>query len=80
MVCKILCWGIFNSLNNAPLPAILDEVNLNQMKTLIYRTSHYLRKKANILKISKSSTETYLHHFGYGNHILPMLIMAWAIM
>ena len=57
----------------------VDQLKLivnNQIKTLVENNQRYIMWEiANILKISKSSVENYLHHFGmlialmFGFHI-----------
>ena len=54
------------SLDDVPGSGRPVEVDSNQIKTLIDNNPHYAtRKIADIIKISKSSTENHLHQLGY---------------
>ena len=56
------------SLDNAPRSGRSVEVDSDQIETITENIQHYTtREIANILKISKSSTENRLHLFGYVN-------------
>ena len=56
------------SLDNAPRSGRPVEVDSDQIETLIENNQPYTtRQIANILKISKSSIENYLHQLGYVN-------------
>ena len=56
------------SLDDAPQSGRPVDVDSEQIKTLIENKQHYtMRGIANILKISKSSTENHLHQLGYVN-------------
>ena len=58
-----------SSLEDAPRLGRPVEVDSNQIETLIENNQCYTtQERANILKISKSSTENHLHHLGYGHH------------
>ena len=55
-------------MDDAPQSGRPVDVDSEQIKTLIENKQHYtMREIANILKISKSSTENHLHPFGYVN-------------
>ena len=57
------------SLDEAPWSGRPVEVDSDQIETLIENNQCYtMREIANILKISKSSTENHLHQLGYVNH------------
>ena len=68
---KIVCevrTGDF-SLDDAPGSGRPVEVERDQIETLIENNQHYtMQEIANILKISKSSTENHLHHLSYVHH------------
>lgn len=54
------------SLNDAPRSGRPVEVDSDQIKTLLENNQRYtMREIANILKISKTSVENYLHQLGY---------------
>ena len=56
------------SLANAPQLARWVEVDSDQIETLTENSLHYtVQEMADILKISKSSTENHLHQLGYVN-------------
>ena len=56
------------SLDNAPRSGRSVEVDSDQIETITENIQHYTtREIANILKISKSSTENHLHKLGYVN-------------
>ena len=56
------------SLDNAPWSGRPVEVDSDQIKTIIENNQRYTTWEiANILKISKSSTENHLHQLGYVN-------------
>ena len=66
VVCKVLCWRF--SLDNAPRSGRPFEVESDQIETLTENDQRYTTKeKADIFKISKSSTENHLHQLGYVN-------------
>ena len=55
-------------LENAPLLGRPVKVDSDQIKTIIENNQRYTKWEiANILKISRSSFENHLHHFGYVN-------------
>ena len=57
-----------SSLEDAPRLGRPVEVDSNQIEILIENNQRYTtQERANILKISKSSTENHLHHLGYGH-------------
>ena len=59
------CAGDF-SLDDAPRLGRPVEVDSDRIKTIIDNNQRYTtREIADILKISKSSVENHLHHFGY---------------
>ena len=56
------------SLDNAPRSGRPVEVDSDQIETLIQNNQRYTTQEiADILKISKSSTENHLHQLGYVN-------------
>ena len=56
-------------LDDAPESGRSVEVDSNQIETLIENNQYYsMQKTADILKISKSNVEKYLHQLGYFNH------------
>ena len=56
------------SLNGAPWSGRPVEVDSDQIETLIENNQRYTTQKiADILKISKSSTESHLHRLSYVN-------------
>ena len=62
------CAGDF-SLDDAPWSGRPVEVDSDQIQTLIENNQRYTTQEiADILKISKSSTENHLHQLGYVNH------------
>ena len=68
VVCKVLCWRF--SLDNAPRSGRPFEVESDQIETLTENDQRYTTKeKADIFKISKSSTENHLHQLGYVNRV-----------
>ena len=57
------------SLDDAPPSGRPIEVDRDQIETLIENNRHYtMWVTADILKISKSSTENHLHQLGYVHH------------
>ena len=67
VVCEVFRAGDF-SLDDAPRSGRPIEVDSDQIETLIENNQRYTtREIANILKISKSSTENHLHQLGYVN-------------
>ena len=61
------CAGDF-LLDDAPCSGRPVEVDSDQIKTLTENNQRYtVRETANILKISKSSTDNHLHQLGYVN-------------
>ena len=57
------------SLEDAPWSGRPVEVDSDQIQTLIENNQRYTTQEiADILKISKSSTENHLHQLGYVNH------------
>ena len=66
VLCEVSC-GDF-SLDDAPRLGRPVEVDSDQIKTLVESSQRYnTREIANILKISKSSSENHLHQLGYVN-------------
>ena len=66
---KVVCEDF--SLDDAPWLDKPDEVDSNQIETLIENNQHYaMWEIADILKIPKSSTENLLHQFGY---VIPLM-------
>ena len=56
------------SLDDAPRSGRPVEVDRDQIETLIENSQHYtMQEIANIVKISKSSTENHLDQLGYVN-------------
>ena len=58
---------IYLSLEDAPRLGRSEEVYSDQIKTLIENKQYTMWEIANILKMSKSSTEDNLHQLGYIN-------------
>ena len=54
-------------LDDAPQSGRSAKVDSNQIEMLVENNKYTTREIASILKISKSSTEKYLHHLGYVN-------------
>ena len=62
------CAGDF-LLDGAPWSGRSVEVDRDQIESLTENNQHYtMQEIANILKMSKSSTENHLHQLGYVNH------------
>ena len=60
---------LFRSFSLDDAPGQVDQLKLIVIKTLIEKNQCYTTQKiADILKISKSSTENHLHQLGYVHH------------